>query len=146
MLVANPTYYRIDKAVRALPKLTWPLRQTKYTKIIASSDRAYVWRSGPQFGIIARGTIASGIVPMTLPKEEEPFVRDQTKFPKNVEETGIWFEIEDFLPQCLTFDVMRANSPELDRLEVVRLKNQTLSRVAPELVSTIDTLYSKANV
>lgn len=51
----NPKYYDVIGAVEALDKLTWAVNQ--YPKQIKSGDKAYIWLSGSDGGIIASGTV-----------------------------------------------------------------------------------------
>ena len=51
----NPKYYDVIGAVEALDKLTWAVNQ--YPKQIKKDDKAYIWVSGSDGGIIASGTI-----------------------------------------------------------------------------------------
>lgn len=51
----NPKYYDVIGAVESLNELTWAVNQ--YQKQIKHGDKAYVWLSGAEGGIIASGTI-----------------------------------------------------------------------------------------
>lgn len=51
----NPKYYDVIGAVEALDKLTWAVNQ--YPKQIKKDDKAYIWVSGSDGGIIASGTV-----------------------------------------------------------------------------------------
>lgn len=51
----NPKYYDVIGAVEALDKLTWAVNQ--YPKQIKAGDKAYIWVSGSDGGIIASGTV-----------------------------------------------------------------------------------------
>lgn len=51
----NPKYYDVVGAVEDLDKLTWPVNQ--YPKQIKKGDKAYIWVSGSDGGIIATGII-----------------------------------------------------------------------------------------
>jgi len=51
----NPKYYDVIAAVEDLDTLTWAVNQ--YPKQIKTTDRVYIWLSGPDGGIIASGTI-----------------------------------------------------------------------------------------
>lgn len=51
----NPKYYDIIDAVETINKLTWAVNQ--YQKQIRHGDKAYIWVSGTDGGIIASGTI-----------------------------------------------------------------------------------------
>ncbi len=51
----NPKYYDVVGAVETLDKITWAVNQ--YPKQIKKDDKAYIWVSGSDGGIIASGTI-----------------------------------------------------------------------------------------
>jgi hypothetical protein len=68
----NPKYYDVVGAVEALDKLTWAVNQ--YPKQIKSGDRAYIWVSGSDGGIIASGTVLRD-PKMTKPNLGDPYNR-----------------------------------------------------------------------
>lgn len=68
----NPKYYDVVGAVEALDKLTWAVNQ--YPKQIKSDDRAYIWVSGSDGGIIASGTVLCN-PKMTKPNLGDPYNR-----------------------------------------------------------------------
>jgi 5-methylcytosine-specific restriction protein B len=51
----NPKYYDIIGAVKKLDVITWSVKQ--YQTQIKKGDRAYIWVSGPEGGIVASGII-----------------------------------------------------------------------------------------
>mgnify|MGYP000929008409 CR=1 FL=1 len=51
----NPKYYDVAGAVETSDAVTWAVNQ--YPKQIGKDDRAYIWVSGPDGGIVASGTI-----------------------------------------------------------------------------------------
>lgn len=51
----NPKYYDVVGAVESLDTITWTVNQ--YPKQIKKGDKAYIWLSGSDGGIIASGTI-----------------------------------------------------------------------------------------
>ncbi len=51
----NPKYYDIIGAVTDLDVLTWSTKQ--YQNQIKEGDRAYIWMSGPEGGVVASGII-----------------------------------------------------------------------------------------
>jgi len=64
----NPKYYDVVAAVEALNTITWAVNQ--YSNQIKSGDRAYVWLSGSDGGIIASGMI------MCDPEMRKPNLND----------------------------------------------------------------------
>lgn len=51
----NPKYYDVIGAVKELDVITWSVKQ--YQNQIKKGDRAYIWVSGPEGGIVASGII-----------------------------------------------------------------------------------------
>ena len=68
----NPKYYDVVGAIEALDKLTWAANQ--YPKQIKKGDKAYIWLSGSDGGIIASGTILCD-PRITKPNLEDPYNR-----------------------------------------------------------------------
>jgi hypothetical protein len=68
----NPKYYDVIGAVEALDKLTWAVNQ--YPKQIKQDDKAYIWVSGSDGGIIASGTILCD-PEMRKPNLSDPYNR-----------------------------------------------------------------------
>ncbi len=68
----NPKYYDVVGAVEALDHLTWAANQ--YPKQIKKGDKAYIWLSGSDGGIIASGTILCD-PKMTKPNFADPYNR-----------------------------------------------------------------------
>ena len=52
---ANPSIFDIDRAISEEPQLTWVVRQ--YRKAVRKGDRVYLWRAGPEAGVIATATV-----------------------------------------------------------------------------------------
>jgi MoxR-like ATPase len=52
---ASPSIYDIDQALSESSELTWVVRQ--YTNEVHKGDRVYLWRSGPDAGVIATATV-----------------------------------------------------------------------------------------
>jgi KaiC/GvpD/RAD55 family RecA-like ATPase len=68
----NPKYYDVIGAVEALDKITWAVNQ--YPKQIKKGDKAYIWVSGSDGGIIAAGFILND-PEMTKPNLNDPYNR-----------------------------------------------------------------------
>ncbi|MHC1745526.1 MAG: EVE domain-containing protein [Negativicutes bacterium] len=51
----NPKYYDVVGAISNLDTITWAVNQ--YPKQIKNGDKAYIWLSGSEGGIVAAGTI-----------------------------------------------------------------------------------------
>ena len=152
MLVANPKYYRIAEAVTDLPRFGWDMeirlknrarRKRKYAKQVQPGDTAYVWQTGEAAGVIARGTIQSGLVPITTPPEEELYVVDRVRYPYGYRYEGIWFDVDEVLPSCLLEKELVARHPEFSHMEVTKFRNQTVSKVQPNEAHALAELFDE---
>ncbi|MDR1920658.1 MAG: EVE domain-containing protein, partial [Candidatus Adiutrix sp.] len=70
----NPKYYDVVGVVESLDVLTWRVNQ--YPKQIKAGDRAYIWLSGPDGGIIGSGVILRD-PEMREPLAEDPYRRGE---------------------------------------------------------------------
>lgn len=68
----NPKYYDVIGAVETLDRLTWAANQ--YRKQIKKGDKAYIWVSGSDGGIIASGTVLCD-PEMMKPNFDDPYNR-----------------------------------------------------------------------
>jgi len=68
----NPKYYDVVSAVETNDTMTWAVNQ--HTKEIKKDDRAYIWLSGSEGGIIASGKII-GDPEVREPKKSDPYNR-----------------------------------------------------------------------
>ena len=123
---ANPRFYDIAAAVRALDSMNWTVGQ--YTKQIKSGHRVYIWQSGPAGGVVAVGTILSD--PAQLPFQEGPeFIVDEAKF--GGEQLRVRMSIDTILDEPLTREVLKAH-PVLKDLGVLSFANATNFNVTPQ--------------
>lgn len=70
----NPKYYDVVGAVESLEKITWAVNQ--YQKQIKKGDKAYIWVSGSDGGIIASGTILCD-PELRKPNTSDPYTRGE---------------------------------------------------------------------
>ena len=75
---ANPKFYDIDGALRDLRELTWIIRQ--HADSIRTTDEVFIWRSGPDAGIVARATVLTNPADIEEQENARKFDRDPTKF------------------------------------------------------------------
>jgi MoxR-like ATPase/predicted RNA-binding protein with PUA-like domain len=124
---ANPRYYDIDRALQELDEIEWTVRQ--YRKRVAGGDRAYIWKSGPDGGVIAIGRVASDVSDSPPDPSEDPYYRDREAFAKS--EPRVRIAIERVLDAAIPRDTLR-NDPVLSGLSVLRFANATVHEVKPE--------------
>jgi len=71
---ANPEFFDIDGALSELDELSWLVNQ--HAAEIHEDDEVFLWRSGPQGGIVAAGTILTEPREIESLQEEREFNRD----------------------------------------------------------------------
>jgi len=134
---ANPTVFDIDRAVSEEPEMTWVVRQ--YAKEIRKGDRVYIWRSGPEAGVIATAAVTSD--PEILPGvADSPYALKPESLEKS--EPRVRLEVGEVLPT----PIKRADlleDPVLKELEVVSFPNATNFRVSPEQDAALRGLVSE---
>jgi hypothetical protein len=123
---ANPRYYDITDAVRSLSEMNWTVAQGKNQ--ISAGNRVYIWRSGPDGGVIAEGHVLTD--PEMLPDQEgAEFIRDASKF--GGEALRVRLSIDHVLdPPILRADLLE--HPRLKDLGVIRFANATNYKLKPD--------------
>lgn len=123
---ANPTVFDIDRAVSEESEMTWVVRQ--YAKEVRKGDRVYIWRSGPEAGVIAMATVTSD--PEVLPGvADSPYALK----PESLEKSELRVRLK--IGDVLSSPINRADlleDPVLKDLEVITFPNATNFRVSPE--------------
>lgn len=69
----NPKYYDVINAVKDLETITWAVNQ--YKKQIKKGDKAYIWLSGSNGGVIASGKVLDD-PEMTQPSPDDPYYQN----------------------------------------------------------------------
>jgi hypothetical protein len=121
---ANPDIFDIDRAISEEPEITWVVRQ--YRKDVREGDRVYLWRSGPEAGVIATATVLTD--PAEMPViAGSPYLLEQESLLKP--EPRVKLRIDNVLPA----PIKRADlleHPILAGLEVIAFANATNFRVS----------------
>jgi hypothetical protein len=74
---ANPRIFDIRAAVETLHSLTWTCRQQYYLRRLQTGDAVYIWESGKNAGIVARGHISAAPAITAVDEEEAVFYREE---------------------------------------------------------------------
>lgn len=123
---ANPNVFDIDRALSEEPELTWVVRQSR--KKIRQGDRVYLWRSGPEAGVIATATVLTD--PAEMPGVgDSPYLLEPESLTKS--EPRVNLRIDNVLPA----PIKRADlleHPVLKELEVIAFANATNFAVSAE--------------
>jgi 5-methylcytosine-specific restriction protein B len=74
----NPKYFDVRGALAELDELTWSVNQA--WNQVKAGDRVYIWESGPEGGVLARGVIATNPAEMEHDAASQRFSVDPDKF------------------------------------------------------------------
>src|SRR4051812_27405117 len=124
---ANPDIWDVDAAVRNSAELRWLVRQ--YHRQISRGDRVYMWRSGPDGGVVAIAKTISD--PELLPPDDVTlrYAREDAKFEDA--QLRVELELTGVLERTLTKDELRADA-RTSRLSVLERPQGTNFPVEPE--------------
>ncbi len=73
---ANQKYYDIDAALASVSEMTWSVNQYKQT--ISAGDEVFIWRSGPEAGIVATAEVLTA--PAVMEQDGLQFAVQPDKF------------------------------------------------------------------
>ncbi len=74
---ANPKFFDIDAALQELPEITWGAKGG--SRHFKPQQTGFIWRSGPEAGVVAMGTLLTGPEELQIRPEEERFERSSTR-------------------------------------------------------------------
>ncbi len=133
---ANPRLYDIDAAVRALSEMTWTV--SAYKDQIAVGDEVFVWRSGPEAGIIAIATVLAP--PSLMGGEDLQFAHDQERF--SGEQVRVRLHLDQVVSPALSRDALKADV-RLSQLSILKFSQGTNFIVTPGEAKAIHELLEK---
>ncbi|MGB4921263.1 MAG: AAA family ATPase, partial [Enterococcus aquimarinus] len=133
----NPKYYDVVDAVNDLNTITWSVNQ--YPKQIKAGDKAYIWVSGAEGGIIAAGKILCD-PEMRAPDQNDPYVQDGFR------QTAPYLVADIKIEKKLTASIIPGTSLLADertkRLEILTFPGATNFRVTKEQDDVIESMIS----
>ena len=132
---ANPSYYDIRSAVRHLPEQTWLVAQ--HRDRITVGDRAYMWESGPEGGIVATGEVVDGPALGLFSADENRFMRKTEKVAR--EQLRVKLRIQKVLDPLLSRRVI-SSQPKLKKLSIFKMAQGTNFEVTPEEARVLEGL------
>jgi hypothetical protein len=141
----NPRKYDVDDYLARYPELVY-WRTPRYAEDITNGDRAFLWRSGSDAGVVAIGTIVEAPVPGSSVKHPEALGNDlwQAEVPDLAESrTGIRLhevrhgDKEGFLSRR----VLKAH-PALSRSLIIRMPTGTVFPLDPAEAATLESLWA----
>lgn len=132
----NPKYYDVVGAVTNLDQITWSTKQ--YAKEIKKGDRAYIWLSGADGGIIAAGTILCD--PEMKTPEPDPYdkVQDTSEEPY----LGVDIRIDHKLTEAIVARTLLLADERTKGLAILRVPNATNFRVTPVQADVIESIIA----
>lgn len=137
----NPKYHDVLGAVGALDTLTWAVNQ--YPKQIKRGDRAYIWVSGPDGGVVASGTIECD------PELRQPDLNDPYRhegIAKTTPYRAVDIRVERRLaPEKVPRSVLLADE-RTKQLEILTYPGATNFRVTKAQEEVIESLISGSYV
>jgi len=134
---ANPKYYDVDSAVRELSEQTWLAAQS--TKQIQVGDTAYIWKSGPEAGIIAVGSVMTEPAEMLSADGEDKYNRAPERL------AGKKLRVRLRIDKVLSNPIKRAqlkSHPKLSSLTILSFANATNFSVRPEQAQALEELIA----
>ena len=130
----NPKYYDVISAIKDLDFITWSVNQ--YKNQIKKGDRAYIWVSGSEGGIIASGVIQSD-PEIREDDEPDPYVVSERI---NTGENAV---VDIKLTHKLTDTIKRADllaDERLKNVSIINFSNATNFKLTTEQADVIDSI------
>jgi MoxR-like ATPase len=133
---ANPSIYDVDQALSESGELTWVVRQ--YTSEVHKGDRVYLWRSGPDSGVIATATVDDG--PTVMPGDAgDPYLLKPEALSKA--EPRVVLHVDSVLSTPIRRSDLLDHSVLKD-LGVIKFANATNFKVTKEQDEALQALVS----
>jgi hypothetical protein len=134
---ANPKYYDIDSAVRELSDQTWLVAQSRNE--IHVGDRVYLWKSGPDAGIIAVASVVTEPAEIFAAEGENKYNRAPERFAGK--KLRVALHVEKVLSNPITRAQLKSH-PTLSSLTILSFANATNFRVHPNQAEALDELIA----
>ncbi|HWR28407.1 MAG TPA: AAA family ATPase, partial [Negativicutes bacterium] len=133
----NPKYYDVVGAIGNLETITWGVKQ--YPKQIKKDDKAYIWLSGPNGGIVAAGTI------LCNPESKNNDVDDPYNKKADVTAApyfGVDIQINRKLLDAVVNRTLLIADERTKRMEILTYPGATNFRVSKEQAAVIETILA----
>ncbi|HOO64835.1 MAG TPA: EVE domain-containing protein, partial [Synergistaceae bacterium] len=131
----NPKYYDVLGAVENLEELVWAVNQ--YHKRIKKGDKAYIWISGPEGGIVASGQILCN-PELRKPNEKDSYLRGEPLKTEPYRAVDIRI-LRRFPPQKITRTQLLADerTKELEILTYPGATNFPVTKAQEEVIESM---------
>lgn len=131
----NPKFYDVVGAIESLDTLTWAVNQ--YPKQIKEGDRAYIWLSGSDGGIIASGTITCD-PEMREPNPNDPYERGESL--KSEPYLAVDIQIDRRLTKAIVPRTVLLVDERTKQLEILTYPGATNFRVTKSQEEVIESI------
>ena len=133
----NPKYYNVVDAVNDLATITWSVNQ--YPKQIKAGDKAYIWISGSEGGIIATGKILCD-PEMREPVQNDPYAHDD--FLNQAPHLAVDIKFEKKLTASIILRKELLADERTKKLEILTYPGATNFRVLKEQEEVIESMIN----
>lgn len=137
----NPKYYDVVGAVNDLDVITWSVKQ--YGKQIRNEDKAYIWLSGSEGGIVASGTIISN-PEIKNAHEDDPYNREESFISEP--HLAVDIRIERKLTSNIVSRSVLLSDERTKRLEILTYPGATNFYVTKEQDEVIESIINGSYV
>lgn len=135
----NPKYYDVVGAIDDLDKITWAVNQ--YPKQIKGGDKAYIWLSGSEGGIVASGTIMCN-PEMKEPVTDDPYIHGESL--KTDPYLAVDIEIERKLTSNIVLRSVLLADERTKRLDILTYPGATNFRLTKEQAAVIESIINSS--
>jgi hypothetical protein len=140
----NPKKFDIDDYVTRYPELIY-WRTPTYSSRIAVGDRAFIWRSGPNAGVIGIGVVVEAPIPGTKVKHPEALREDLWRVEKpdsDEEKTGIHLQdLRLTVEEGFVSRSMVKGDAELAQASIITIPQGTVFSLTPAQTAALERLW-----
>lgn len=133
----NPKYYDLVSAISDLDSITWAVNQ--YKNQIKKNDKAYIWMSGSEGGIIATGRVICD-PEMREYNRSDPYIREELS--KSETYLAVDIKIERILIDSIVPRTLLLADERTKRLEILTYPGATNFRVTNEQEEVIESIIN----
>lgn len=133
----NPKYYDVLGAVNDLNSITWSVKQ--HAKEIKYNDKAYIWLSGANGGIVASGTIMCD-PEMKDPETNDPYSRGDSLQSESY--LAVDIKIERKLTDAIISRQVLLADDRTNQLDILKVAQGTNYQVTKEQDAVIESIIN----
>ena len=133
----NPKYYDVMGAIQDLDVVTWNVKQ--YQNQIKKGDRAYIWVSGPEGGIVASGVI---LCDPEIRENDEPDPYDISGKINTGDSPVVDIELTHKITDAIIRKEDLLADERLKNVSIIHFSNATNFKLTVEQADTIDSMIN----